>query len=60
LIGQIHDEIIMDVHPDEFAHIEQTTHRIVREELPRTWNWINVPLEIEVENYGVDRPWVKG
>ena len=60
LIGQIHDSIIMDVHPDELSHIEETAHRIVREELPAAWPWIIVPLEIELETYAVDGPWVKG
>jgi len=59
LVGQIHDSIIMDVHPDEFEHIKQTLNRIVTEELPAAWKWIIVPLEIEIEAYGVDKPWVK-
>ena len=59
LIGQIHDEVVADVHPDELPHIEETAHRIVREELPAAWPWIIVPLEIEIEVYGVDKPWVK-
>jgi DNA polymerase I len=59
LIGQIHDSIVMDVNPDEREHIENTAHRIVREELPKIWNWINVPLEIEITTYGVDKPWIE-
>ncbi len=59
LIGQIHDEIVADAEPSELSHVEQTTHKIVREELPTAWNWIIVPLEIEVETYGVDQPWIK-
>jgi len=59
LIGQVHDSIVMDVHPDEREHIENTAHRIVREELPKIWKWINVPLEIEVTRYGVDKPWIE-
>jgi len=59
LVGQIHDEIVMDVHPDEFEHVERTAHRIVRKELPAAWSWIIVPLEIEVEAFEIDGPWVK-
>ena len=59
LVGQIHDSIMMDVHPDELEHIEKTAHKIVKEDLPNTWDWIIVPLEIEIENYGVDNAWVK-
>lgn len=59
LIGQIHDEIVMDVHPDELSHIEQTARRIVKEDLPAAWKWIIVPLEIDVEKFDIDGPWVK-
>ena len=59
LIGQIHDSIIMDVNPNEFEHVQLTAHKIVKEELPALWNWINVPLNIEIDVYGVDQSWVK-
>lgn len=59
LIGQIHDSIVMDIHPDEINHIKGTLNRIVREELPAEWPWIIVPLEIELETYKVDGPWIK-
>ncbi len=59
LIGQIHDSIIMDVHPDELSHIEKTAHKIVREDLPNAWPWIIIPLEIEIDVYGVDQPWIE-
>ena len=58
LIGQIHDSIIMDVLPDELDHIEKTAHKIVREDLPAAWDWIIVPLEIELDKYEVDGPWI--
>jgi len=59
LIGQIHDSLVMDVDPNEMGYIEGVLKQIVSEELPREWPWIIVPLEIEVEVYGVDQPWVK-
>ena len=59
LVGQIHDSILMDAHPDEVERISATARRIVAEELPARWPWIIVPLEIEVETYDVDGPWVK-
>lgn len=59
LIGQIHDSIIMDVDPDELDHVQETAHRIVREDLPAKWDWITIPLEIEIDVYGVDKPWIK-
>ena len=59
LVGQIHDSMVIDAHPDEVEHIRGTLNRIVREELPRAWPWIIVPLEIEMETFGVDSPWIK-
>lgn len=59
LVGQIHDSIVMDVNPDELDHVLDTLRRIVEEELPRQWNWIIAPLKIEVETFGVDKPWLK-
>lgn len=59
LIGQIHDSIVMDANPDELGYIKGVLKRIVREELPAMWPWIIVPLDIEVETYEVDSPWIK-
>jgi DNA polymerase-1 len=59
IIGQIHDSILMDADPAELGRIEEALQYIVKETLPKAWKWIIVPLEIEVETYGVDRPWIK-
>ena len=60
IIGQIHDSIIMDVLPSELDHIKGILNKIVNEYLPSIWgHWIIVPLTIEIEEYGVDSPWVK-
>jgi DNA polymerase-1 len=59
LIGQIHDSLVMDVYPPELNHIKETLERIVKVELPKVWPWIIVPLEIEVDEYGANAPWVK-
>lgn len=58
LVGQIHDDALLDVRPDELEHIKGTINRIVKEELPKKWDWIIVPLDIDLEVYGVDKPWV--
>lgn len=59
IVGQIHDEIVMDVHPDEKDHVVQTIHDIVAYHLPEKWKWILLPLEVEVNTYEVDSPWYK-
>jgi len=57
LIGQIHDAMVLDVHPDELDMVASTVHRITCEDLPKHWTWINVPLEVEAEVCPVDCSW---
>ncbi len=59
LVGQIHDSIVMNIYPDEFEHIKESALKIVREDLPKAWPWIIVPLEIDLDVYDVDGPWLK-
>ena len=59
IIGQIHDSILLDADPKEMSRIKEALQTIVKETLPTTWKWIIVPLEIEVDEYGVDKPWIK-
>jgi hypothetical protein len=49
----------LDADPEEMPRIKEALQTIVKETLPTTWKWIIVPLEIEVEEYGVDKPWIK-
>ena len=58
LVGQIHDSILLDADPAELGRIKEALQTIVKEILPNAWRWIIVPLEIDVEEYGVDLPWV--
>lgn len=58
LIGQIHDDIVVDADPDEAEHVEATAHRIVKEDLPEMWGWIIIPLDIDVDKYEIDGPWI--
>jgi DNA polymerase I-like protein with 3'-5' exonuclease and polymerase domains len=58
LIGQIHDSIVMDVNPKELSHVKEVLKDIVSNKLPEAWKWIIVPLEIEVEEYEIDSPWI--
>ncbi len=58
LVGQIHDSMVIDVFPPELEHIKAMLKDIVENRLPKMWPWIIVPLEIEVDEYEVDRPWV--
>ena len=57
IIGQIHDSIILDVNPNELKKVWQTIHYITCEDLPGTWKWICVPLEVDAEICEVDTSW---
>ena len=57
LIGQIHDAMVLDVHPDELDMVASTVHKVTCEDLSKHWSWINVPLEVEAEVCPVDGSW---
>jgi len=54
LIGQIHDAVILDVHPDELEAVAYNVKRIATVELPKAWRWIIAPLQIDAELCPVD------
>lgn len=59
LIGQIHDSMILDVLPEELEYLKEKIHKITCEDLPATWKWIIIPLEVDMEVYPVDSPWIE-
>jgi len=59
IIGQIHDAIVLDVHPVELPMLVKHIKRITTEDLPRAWDWINVPLDVDFEVCPVDASWAE-
>ncbi len=59
LIGQIHDALVMDVPAGELDYILRKIKHIATVDLPNTWKWINVPLQIEAEVCPVDASWAE-
>ena len=57
LIGQIHDSILFDVHPDELDYVLEISERVTCKDLLEAWDWIIIPLSIEVEVCEVDQSW---
>lgn len=57
LVGQIHDSVEADVPPDELKDYLGKVKEIVTVDLPKTWPWIIVPLEIEAEVCDRDASW---
>jgi uracil-DNA glycosylase family 4 len=57
LVGQIHDSVVLDVHPSERDHVLTTCVRIMTEELRKAHPWLIVPMEAEPEITPVDGSW---
>lgn len=57
LIGQIHDSMVLDVVPEELNLIQNLVRRITTVNLQKTWDWIIVPLNVEIEVGGIDCSW---
>lgn len=58
LVGQVHDSILFDVNPDEWETIKKEVQNTMTTRLREAWDWIILPLEIEMEEYSVDGSWV--
>lgn len=59
LVGQIHDELVVDMDPSEENHVRRTIERIMVEETRQAFPWLVVPLLAEYSSGEVDQPWIK-
>ena len=57
IIGQIHDAIVFDVHPDEVEELTLLIRKVMIDDLMEHWKWIIVPLEVEMDLGAVDASW---
>lgn len=57
IVGQIHDAMVLDVFPPELEEVYAIAKHITCVELPATWKWINIPLNIDAEICPVDGSW---
>lgn len=57
LFGQIHDEILFDIHPKETNKVLLTTERVMCHDIREHFDWIIVPLVIEPELTPIDGAW---
>ena len=57
LLNQIHDSIVMEIHPSEMKYVCETVLKVTCKDLPQYWTWINVPLDVEIEACEVDESW---
>lgn len=59
IVGEIHDSILVDTHPDELEHVKETIHRVTEVELAEYWKWITVQLKVDIDVYDLDSPWLE-
>jgi hypothetical protein len=57
IIGQIHDSIVWDLHPEEREHIIERTIQIGTKDIVKENPWINVPLQIDFEIAPINGSW---
>lgn len=57
LVNQIHDSVILDVHPDELEHVIDTAQEITTVRLAEHFPWINVPMKVDMALSPVDHSW---
>lgn len=57
IVGQIHDSMILDVHPEEYNKVLNLAYQVMTEEIRKVWEWIIVPLDIEIEVSIMNRSW---
>lgn len=59
IIGQIHDELVLDLVPEEEEFLLRECKRIMTEQIRDHWKWINVPIDVEIEVTPVDGSWIE-
>jgi DNA polymerase I-like protein with 3'-5' exonuclease and polymerase domains len=59
IIGQIHDSIVMDIYPPELNEIYEKLRQIMCEDIRKEWDWIIVPLDIEMKVSKIDGSWAE-
>lgn len=57
IIGQIHDEMVLDINPSELDYIKPIIRKIMCKDIKEHWPWIIVPLDIDMEISKIDGNW---
>lgn len=58
IVGQIHDSIILDVYEREFDYVIDKCFDVMTRVVPKHWDWITLPLEVEAEAAPVGGSWL--
>jgi uracil-DNA glycosylase family 4 len=59
IVGQIHDAILLDVHPMELIEVYNLVRDIGIRGLKNEFQWINVPMDMEAELCPIDGSWAE-
>jgi DNA polymerase I-like protein with 3'-5' exonuclease and polymerase domains len=57
IINQVHDSMVLDIHPSELKTVIAKIKEIIAVDLLRHWKWIIVPMNVEVELAPPNRSW---
>lgn len=57
IVGQIHDSVILIIHPPELKELLAVVEYIMSQALLKHWGWITVPLDVEIEVAPVNGSW---
>jgi len=57
LMGEIHDSLLVDLHPTEEDHVIKTCVYILSEKMRELHPWIDVPIPTSVEITPTNKPW---
>lgn len=59
LLGQIHDEMVFEVPPEELDDVLELIETITVVRLMKHWDWIIVPMEVDAVVSEVDGSWLQ-
>jgi DNA polymerase-1 len=57
IIGQIHDEVTMDAHPEELGTVLSRAYQIMTQDIRDAWKFIVVSMDVEAEFAPIDASW---
>ena len=57
IVGQIHDEVVLDLVPEEQDELLVVIHEIMTTRLREKWPWLAVPVEVEISLTEIDGTW---
>lgn len=58
IVGQIHDSMVLDIVPEELDDVMTKCQLIIKEELPKYYPWLYLPMTIEAELAPINEPWL--